>query len=776
MYNITSKILLIISVIIATSNINAEQLAMGAWRTHIAYNNTNQITQSKNKVYAISSGALYSISKDDYSNETYSKLFGLSDNNIKYINYSQENNLLFIAYNNSNIDLIDEFNNIYNITDIYRKSINGDKTINDACFYGDYAYLACGFGLIKLDMKKREISDTYLIGDLGKPMKFTDIAINDNKIYALSENSLLYANMSGSNLLNYQNWNKFPDPDNTSKNLAMAIINNKIFLVKSNNILYEYSNNSWQQNSTNVKDIYVDNNLLFIQNTSNHISALGNITLLNILNSQISDALYDINNNMIWVTTGKDITSLNITTNETRSSKPTGPAENTVWRIEYSNNRMYVVHGGRFAVNYFNPGHISIFEDNQWQNIYSYELTQYSPTNRCYDFVDILPDPNDKKHFWVASYGLGLYEFQNDKFYQLHTVDNSNIESAVQSNPYNYMRIDGLIYDTNGNLWFTNTGGARIKYRDTNGGWHALNYNELAGLGTVQDILISKTHPNVKFVFCPRYIETGESYLFVFDDKGTLNNTKDDTTKGYTSIKDQDNKTIQFNLTLLKCIAQDNNGVIWLGTTNGPLLITDINKIFNSDFQCHKIKVPREDGSGLADYLLLSEQINDIKIDGANRKWIATENNGAYLLSEDGLTTIHHFTSENSPLLSNTVQKIGINDQTGEVFFGTGNGLISFQSDAIAGGDKFNNVHAFPNPVRPEFNGLITITGLIADTNVKITDVNGNLIFETISNGGVATWNGCRASGERVATGVYFAHCVSSDKKNKTIAKILIIN
>ena len=197
--------------------------------------------------------------------------------------------------------------------------------------------------------------------------------------------------------------------------------------------------------------------------------------------------------------------------------------------------------------------------------------------------------------------------------------------------------------------------------------------------------------------------------------------------------------------------------------------------MFNENFKVYRIKIPRNDGTGLADYLLGTEEIKAIAIDGANRKWIGTASSGIYLVSEDGLETIHHFTSENSPLLSNAIQSIAIHDETGEVFIGTGSGLISYQSDAIEGGKVFKDIRAYPNPVRPEYNGLITITGLVTDTQVRITDINGNLIYETQSNGGIATWDGCNISGERVATGVYFAHCVSPNGKQKQITKILII-
>lgn len=274
----------------------------------------------------------------------------------------------------------------------------------------------------------------------------------------------------------------------------------------------------------------------------------------------------------------------------------------------------------------------------------------------------------------------------------------------------------------------------------------------------------------------PRYRDTNTSIFYTLDDNGTLDYTGDDKTAAFTKVYDQDNKELSFNASpLLRSIAQDKNGVIWIGTTRGVFLINDPAKLFENNFRVYRIKIPRNDGTGLADYLLDTEEIKAIAIDGANRKWIGTASSGIYLVSEDGQETIHHFTTENSPLLSNAIQSIAINEKTGEVFIGTGNGLISYQSDAIEGGTTFENVRAYPNPVRPEYIGPITITGLVENTQIRITDVNGNIIYETLSNGGVATWNGCNQSGSRVATGVYFAHCVSANGKQKHITKILIV-
>lgn len=223
-------------------------------------------------------------------------------------------------------------------------------------------------------------------------------------------------------------------------------------------------------------------------------------------------------------------------------------------------------------------------------------------------------------------------------------------------------------------------------------------------------------------------------------------------------------------------IAQDKNGAVWVGTDIGPFLFNNLSKVYDAGYTCSRVKIPRADSTNLADYLLVNEKIKAIAIDGANRKWLGTETSGVYLMSANGQQTIQHFTTSNSPLLSDNILSIAINPVTGEVFFGTDQGLISYQSDASDAGDTFGNVYAYPNPVRQGFTGVITITGLVENTQVKITDINGNLVCETVSNGSLATWNGKDVHGRKVNTGIYLAICANADGTQSTITKILVIN
>jgi hypothetical protein len=224
-------------------------------------------------------------------------------------------------------------------------------------------------------------------------------------------------------------------------------------------------------------------------------------------------------------------------------------------------------------------------------------------------------------------------------------------------------------------------------------------------------------------------------------------------------------------------MAEDLDGNMWVGTSSGPAVYYNPDAVFSGDnFYATQVIIPRKDGTIYGDLLLATETITAIAIDGANRKWFGTQNSGVYLMSADGLKQIYHFNTANSPILSNSITDIAIDPASGEVFIGTDQGVISFRSTATLGGDAFGKVYVFPNPVRPEYQGNIVVTGLIRDTNVKITDISGNLVFETTSLGGQAIWNGKNMDGKRASTGVYLVFCTNEDGSQTFITKLLFIH
>ncbi len=764
-----------------TANIYAYRQPTGSWRTHISYNNTIHITQSDRLVYALSSGALYSISKDDLLTETYSRLTGLNDNTISAISYSADDKLLLIAYTNSNIDLLLDDGTIVNITDIYRKNTSSDKSIYNIYFHNRCAYLSCGLGVIKLNLTNYQIDATYVITSNTAEQKTISCRIENDTIYAATPNNIYYASTVNTNLQNYQNWHLFANPETGSANSTFTTHNGKPVVVKSNNKAYLYNNGVWEKIADNANDIISSNGMLFIKNSENHISVYNDNILDAIKEWKLTYALYDDKTNSVWVSSDNLIASVDLSSNEIRTTSPNGPATNDSWKLKNYHGNIYTIPGGRFATEYKRSGSISKFIDNNWENHTNSYLAENSPKKHCTDLVDIAVDPNDPSHYYVAAYGMGLYEFRNNEFYMNYNCLNSPIESALPPTTetiiYYYTRVEALNYDRHGNLWMSNSNGEYpLKYIDPSGEYHKLKYSDLNRKETIQDILFDTKNENRKFILLPRNKSSNDSFLFAIDDNGTIDDTSDDRTRGFESAQDQNDKEIKFSEYRLRCIIQDLDNAIWIGTTKGILLINNTDKIFDQNFRLGRVIIPRNDGTNLADYLLDTEEITAIAVDGANRKWIGTAASGLFLVSPDGQTTIEHFSTENSPILSDNITSIAINDATGEVFIGTANGIISYQSDAMPAGDKFENVHAYPNPLRPEHSCPITITGLTEECNVIITDVNGNTVYKTVSTGANAIWDATLPSGERVATGIYFAHCISKNGKDKKIVKMLIVN
>jgi hypothetical protein len=316
--------------------------------------------------------------------------------------------------------------------------------------------------------------------------------------------------------------------------------------------------------------------------------------------------------------------------------------------------------------------------------------------------------------------------------------------------------------DDDRNLWITQTEvPGSIKMLKPDGAW-VINYDLTINAPTIGDIIIARN--GYKWVVLPRGFG-----LFVLDDNGTPENFTDDRSVK-TLVRDNDNRIIS-NVYSIAC---DLEGNIWVGTDQGPFIYYSPDRIFEEEITAFRIKIPRNDGTDLADYMLGTERITSMAIDGANRKWLGTSASGVYLLSPDGTSQIHNFNELNSPVLSNNISSISVDNKTGEVWIGTSQGVQSYRGNAIEGGEKFSGVYSFPNPVREDFPGNVTVTGLVRDTQVKITDISGNLVFETMSDGGMATWDLNNYKGQRVSTGVYLVFCASPDGKS-VVTKILVM-
>lgn len=753
-----------------TSKDNWTYGRMYQWHAHTAFAHTDRMAVMQDVVYALSKNALYSVDKHTQTISYHNRLTGLNGSLISQMEYNPTVDAILLSYQNGQFDIIDSDGDVHNVPDLYFKQMSYSKAVNHVYMYGDRAYLSMTFGIIVLDMKKREIEDTYYLGDQGAIVDVQSTVILGDSIYARSSR-VLYAATLESNLIDYANWQKRTLPNsNSMKDLCAH--NDKLYIVCDSTL--------WMRNRLGWKKCETPFFVTGLRQTGDNLFVLPqNMPGVAIVDEDYSlvleeyGTIYDIKQDGDYYWLCSSLRGLFCGQNQ-RSYYPHGPIDNTAYRMRFFGDRLYVVPGGRWATENRKAGCIMFYEDNRWTNISNYALNQHLGF-RPQDLMNVAQDPKDKNHYFVTSYGSGLIEMYGSEGKFLYTPDNSPLKSAAPDSPSRYTRTDGAMYDDQGNLWVLNTSDLADNIHVINHEqkkWVSYNVeynNERVILHTPGEIMVDRRNPQWKWIPICRY----NPGLLLIKDNGTPFNPKDDQVVYRTTWYDQNN--VQIRPSEIHSLAQDMDNAIWVGTNAGLFLIpADVD--FASSDRCERVIIRRNDGTDLADYLLDNEKINTIVVDGANRKWIGTATSGVFLLSPDGLETIEHFTAENSPLLDNTILSIAIQESTGEVFIGTSDGLISYMSDAIPVEEDFTNIYAYPNPVHPNYKGYVVIKGLMSDTEVRIVDANGNLVKLLQGLGGEVVWDVTNAMGDRVASGVYTAICNTLDGKAYGVTKVLIMN
>ena len=442
--------------------------------------------------------------------------------------------------------------------------------------------------------------------------------------------------------------------------------------------------------------------------------------------------------------------------------QPGGPKYNNFYGMRFVNNLLYTC-GGLWGhlIDAGRPGTIQVLDKDNW-TIYDDSIAAKTGI-KYVDVNSVDVDPLDPNHVFAGAKS-GLYEFQNGKFIKHYNSENSLITSFNNTSK-NYQLITSVKFDTDGNLWMLNSQSpsnqSLIEYTK-DGKWVSHHKPELYNLGSLE-CLMQDSRGLLWFV--NNYHDLPSIYCY---------QASTDQLNIYSSFVNEDGTTLTPNY--VRYVTEDKNHDMWIGTNIGPLLL--YKKDITSDTPIFtQVKVPRNDGTNYADYLLSGVDISCIAIDGSNRKWFGTNGNGIYVISNDCLTQIYHFTTNNSNLLSNNIEAIAINEQTGEVFAGTDKGLCSYMSDASSPNNEMtkDNVWAYPNPVKPDYTGLITITGLSFDADIKIVTTNGILVNQGRSNGGTYTWNGRDLKGQKVASGIYMVETATSDGSKGTVCKIAIV-
>ncbi|MDR0428958.1 MAG: hypothetical protein LBH58_00575 [Tannerellaceae bacterium] len=736
----------------------------GTWKSYLSYHNTTLIAEGNNHVFAVANGSLYSYNKDDKSIKYYSKETNpaLSDNQITSIRYNTDENILIITYLNGNIDLLSD-NGLVNLPFLMENNTIQDKEVNYIYNHNGTAYLAAKFGIIAINLKRKEIKETYR---LNTPV--SSIAIKDNYIYAATADSIIRASLN-ENLIDPNNWKlhvAMQQKGDTVKQLAV-FQNTLCFLLKGKGIFY--------QSGTNIQTLLPGNSLTNMKVENEKLLAFSpsQLYIYSSLTNQEKGAISDIkdissakNNNIFWLAIGEkgvigiERTAPNQYKTIVSDIKNEGPKRNFADFVTIHNNKLYVAGGGRWSDRFDRIGTVMIYdtEEKVWNNI--------EDISRFRDATSIAVDPGNESHFFVSSWGRGVYEFKDNQMIERYHENNSLLQSAASGD--SYTRVEGLCYDNKNNLWMTNSGVSNlIKVVKPDGNWVSINIPEVYNVTLGDKILIADNGD--KWI---NLVRADGSGILVYNEKGTLEDTSDDDFYHFGSLNDQGGS---IGASEYFCIAKDKNGEIWIGTNRGPVVVTTASDVLINKENTSFNRIIQTNEYGEDVYFLRDERIKAIAVDGGNRKWLGTGNNGLYLVSEDGKKVIEHFTVENSPLLSNTIESIAINNKTGEVFIGTDKGLISYGGDATQGSNSYSNVYAYPNPVRPTFDRKVTITGLMENSNVKITDITGNLIYQTKSTGGQISWDCRNKGGKYVASGVYLVIAATPEAKESVVTKIAVV-
>ncbi len=770
--------LLLLSFFVGSDGI--AQLAIGQWRDHLSYKKGISVTQSDDMLYCATESGIFSVKKSDNSIERLSKISGLSDVGVNTIRFNDYNNTLLIAYKNANLDLITG-KTIYNMSDIKRFILTAKKTINNIYFINETAYLACGFGIVALDMDKKEVRDTYYIGKNGGYINVHDITSDANYIYAATDSGVYRASWNSPNLADFNSWSKFSVLPKGAYS-TIASFAGKIYtdfastLSWGHDTIFEYNGTTWSHflkpdtSFFPVRKMEASHDRLMISLVGHEAIFDTLETVLGIINSYTA---YNIdpyqcitdksNSDVYWIADNiNGLTKNYQIIGGTVSFAPNGPNTSDVYSMSMADEDLWVARGARTDTwsGIYNPAEAYKFIGENWSGITSATIPALDSVR---DIVSVTIDPADKEHVFLGSLGVGLIEIRHDSLVNIWNDSNSSLQSTGWSSAFHSITVFGAAYDDKGNLWVTNaTAPSPLSVYKTDGTWQAFNFSSLIVNPVAGSILIDRAKQ--KWIILPRGVG-----ILVFDEKGTWS-TGDDKMKLLTANPGKGNLPSNE----IECMVEDKDGEIWVGTDKGIAVFYCADQVLSSS-GCDAQQILLEQ-DGHTQILLLTEVVTAIAVDGANRKWIGTQNSGVFLMSADGTQQVRHFTVDNSPLLSNEIRSIVINPKSGEVFFGTASGIISYRNDATEGLEDFTDVYAFPNPVKPGYEGPIAIKGLVENAIVKITDVSGGLVYQTKALGGQAIWYGRNFSGEKSASGVYLVFCSNDDGTKTFITKILLVN
>lgn len=736
------------------------------WKGYFSYNQIKDISESNNRIYAAAENALFTKNLATNDIKTINTIDGLSGQTISAIYHSDTFNKTIVGYEDGLMIVINDADgSMLNVVDIINKNIPANiKKVNHFMEHDGIVYVSCDFGIVQYKLATLEFGDTYFIGPAGQEIKVYQTAIYNGDLFAVTQfYGIRKAAITNPNLIDFAQWQVF---DSGFWN-GIVTFNNQLIALNTNNKVYKYNGFFFEEFGTIGQpglDIRATSNYLvvtssshvFIYNTS--LSQIIHIQNTQITSIPVTYTCASVANEMVYIGTNENgIVSSHISSSANfEFIMPNGPNMNNMFSINSSAPYLWAVYGGYDI--FYNPyGYIPTMgpttfgiskytEGAGWQNI------PYNDLLGAKALARIAVNPNDKNELCIASYNDGLLKIVSDVPTTLYNAANSTMEGGEP-------RINSTTYDNSGNLWLTQS--------RTKKGLHVLKSNGTWAAFDMQTILTDYASND----FCKiaidksgtKWIATYKNGVVAFNENSNFGFKKLSEGADLGNLPSQD----------VRAIAVDNRNQVWIGTNKGLRVLPSTGSYNNDEQLKANPIIILEDG--LAQELLYEQFITDIAVNGSNQKWIGTADSGVFLFSSNGQETIYHFTKDNSPLPSNVINDIEINAVTGEIFFATDKGMVSFQGTATKPADNLDAVYVYPNPVRPEFVGTVKIAGLISKANIKITDIEGNLVYETTSEGGTVEWDTKAFGKYNVASGVYMIFIAAEDASETAVKKVMII-
>ncbi len=732
-----------------TGKFNAQN---NRWVDMFSYLKIQHLQATTENIYAQSDNALISYQLNSGEIEKISSIHGLSGDKISNFYFDESLQKLFIFHDGGLIEIIDNQKNVFKSPELqYNTFIPSEKKVlNGFAVKEHLIYMATAYGISVYNLEKNEFGDTYYLDNGTNYQNVNDIAIQGDYIYAATNTGLKVANLQD-NLLDFNAWQ-------TALHFTfdqLLVFNNKLLGSRGQSIYEIHQNNKVKilhfnqairnLNSNNLLDVTFRheaksfNNSYILQHT---------YTDQSFQNESFND-LIDVGQEMFIASQKHGVLKTALNENNYTEIHPDCPISNHAFAIDAVNEHVWVVYGDYITTDNFNPfpvykEGVSGYEKDHWVNIPFEELNITDIS-----FVKINPQNLDEVYLSSKD---GLMRIRNNQVDALFDYHNSPLTQHLD-----FTFVYAIGFDSKSNLWVTQRGRPALLKLDPNDNWESIH---------LQNIL---TNPEDIHGFGALKVDKNDKIWLGTIYKGVLGYNPD--TQQAVALK---NGIEPANYNIITALDIDKDNTMWVGNIFGLRTLYNPDKMFEdpSGMEFKPIKIVYEDAVQL---LMEGQNITSIKVDGSNNKWISTLGSGVYYFSEDGTQTIYHFTKENSPLPSNDIYDVAIDGSNGMVYFASLNGMIGFKGNATEGGENMDDVYAFPNPANQKQHNFVTIRGLIEGVNIKIVDVAGNLVYETISKGGSVTWDLTAFGKYKVASGVYIALITNEDGTQTQTTKILVI-